>query len=695
LEKSISARRKAQTLARNGDLPGAIEEMERVILAGETDPYDFVFRGDLLVRMQRSDEAVVAYEEAVTSYERIGLYRNAIAVCKKVLRTDPSRRRTHGRLGDLYAKEGLTGDAIAHFLSYLDGAGDEATGEEFLDALERVAQMSGQRPEVTLRLAELLVRAGREEQAAQMLRDVADQAEAGGGIEIAHDLRNRAAALMPGACDLQATFEAQHLPPVALPDDANATISFYSESDTPNEARDGDGPRSVFPNPVHTMRVAALDPSAVVLPGSFGRGTNEPRGATAFLDEAQAVEHTKTPLDRPEAAARDDVFVLDPDTNLGGCELNLGPGDGNDPAGDSDLVRRDVPPDGAFEIDLGPSPEIELIPLLQAEFTEDGNDRPPDPASEDAASTGPVSDPAVSDEGPCGTPLDSAIEAGDWPLARDLAVFLHEQDPDDLAPLEKLVMIHRAMGDTLATVRALTLLGDLKINEEDLAGSLSCFLQVLELDPDNVTARRRMARFREMNVPGADRIPEECGNSIQGLLENDGATVTVRDSVAGGQQGVKSEEWIDLSALLQEFREGVSSQIPPDDAAGHYDLGVSHREMGLYEESIEEFSLVISSKHVTPALSIQARELRGDCLEMIERHREAIHDFRLALETEGRPEEERTPVRFRLACALEAAGETEEALAIFRLLAEAPHPFLDTIQRLERLEKLPHLGGND
>ena len=48
-----------------------------------------------------------------------------------------------------------------------------------------------------------------------------------------------------------------------------------------------------------------------------------------------------------------------------------------------------------------------------------------------------------------------------------------------------------SMGDRLATVRYLILLGDLKINEEDLEGSLSCFLQVLDLDPGNATAHRR------------------------------------------------------------------------------------------------------------------------------------------------------------------------------------------------------------
>jgi tetratricopeptide (TPR) repeat protein len=141
---------------------------------------------------------------------------------------------------------------------------------------------------------------------------------------------------------------------------------------------------------------------------------------------------------------------------------------------------------------------------------------------------------------------------------------------------------------------------------------------------------------------------------------------------------VESEEWIDLSALLQEFREGTASQIPPEDAEGHYDLGLSHHEMGLFEEAIEEFGLVIASPAVTPPLLLKAYELRGVCLQRLERHREAIHDYRAALEIEGRPEHERVPIRYRLARALTAAGETEEAREIFReLSADGSDSFLD------------------
>jgi len=616
LDKSIAARRKAQQLARSGDLEGAIDEMDRVLQAGETDPYDFVFRGDLLARMNRLDGAVSAYEEAVSAYERIGLYRNAIAICKKVLRTDASRKRTHGRLGDLYAKEGLTGDAVDHFLAYLDGAGDDATGEEFIEVLERVTQLAGQRPEVTLRVSDLLVRAGREEHAARILCEIADQAEAGGGMEIALELRARAAALLPSEPE----------PEIALPPCEEAAVEIV---------------------------VTAFEPEA--------SGTSDP----------QPIELA---TDMVDAGTGDDGFAESAEENERESEDQAEEEDEEE--ADSGIVE--IPLDDAptgFEFapcgDAGPAATETPSPHVAAAGIAVAVDAP----SMSTCVADPVdSHPMES------SPLDIAIAAGDWPLAHDLATALHEENPEDLSVLEKLVVVSRELGDTLATVRALMLLGDLKINEEDLEGSLACFLQVLELDPENVTARRRMSRFREMNVAGADRIPEECTNSIQGLIETDGATVTVRD-----HGGVESEEWTDLTALLQEFRDGVGSQIAPGDAAGHYDLGLSHHGMGLYEEALEEFGAVLIAPGVGTQMALRSRELRGDCLQHLERHREAIHEYRAALEIEGRPEDERIPVRYRLACALEIVGETAVARRIFRELEGEVGSFLDTRAHLERL----------
>jgi tetratricopeptide (TPR) repeat protein len=640
LDKSISARRKAQQLARNGDLAGAVEELERILQAGEGDPYDFVFRGDLLARLLRFDEAVFAYEEAISAYERVGLYRNAIAICKKVLRTDPGRKRTHGRLGDLYSKEGLASDAVSHFLAYLDSAGAEATGEEFLETLERVADMAGQKPEVTLRVADLFVRVGREERASQMLLEIAEQTASHGAHEIAEELRARARAILPpppGETPVPTTSEAQ-VEIAAFP--VFETSSIESTS----------------------IRSASVGPT-VIEPTSMGhvetRSIPSPAHGNGHESAAAEGEPSGNGFSPPDATEPGPIVIEIPDLEA------------EEPEADGFITISPEDAAATFDLSADPIPEFEIAPVAaqaQDEVAEDGF-AAPQPST-------------LTEEGfeNARERLERAIAEKDWVHARDIATSIHDEDPENLFALEKLVVVSRELGDTLAIVRFLVLLGDLKINEEELEASLDCFLKVMELDPENVTARRRLARFRDMNVPGSERITEECRNSIQALLETDGAKVSIKS-----QGGVETEEWFDLSALLQEFRDGAASQIDPNDAEGHYDLALSHHEMGLFEEAIEEFGIILGSKELSPDMELKARELRGECLERLERHREAIHEYRLALDVEELPESKRTPLRYRLACALEMVGECDEARSIFQSLSSGRTPFLDTRAHLERL----------
>ena len=566
--------------------------MDRILIAGEADPYDFVFHGDLLVRSRRLEEAVSSYEEAISAYEGVGLYRNAIAIGKKILRSDPHRARTHWRLGDLYAKEGLIGDAVTHFLTFLDHAGGEATGEEFLETLERIAGLCGPKVELALRLSDLYVRAGKTDRAAHMLEEVAGQAAAVGAHEIAQTLRERGASL---------------------------------QEQTKDETPDPAGIAHSIPDGAVGWAQEAVFPS--------GRAI-EPLGRAEVLEE-----------------------IVDPDADAA-CGSEVGA------AGAGGLSSEQMPHVMGRTIALDASSEAGRAPESLAR---------PSWESEDAPADGP--------DDPRRSAIEDSIAGEDWDKALALVQELRDEVPNDVWATEKLVVVSRRLGDTLATVRHLTVLGDLLITQEDLEGALACFREVSSLDPENGTARRRLARFREMKVPGAEKIPTDDGFPIRRTIETQGAIVSVRE-----HGGVESQEWIDLAALLDEFRDGIRAQFRPEDYAGHYDLGVSHLEMGLYAESIEEFDLVLSIPSLPEEMNLKAREMRGNALQRLERFREAIHEYRMALEVGGVPPERKTEIRYQLACALERAGELDEARELFLDLSQSSGEVLSAARtHLERL----------
>lgn len=167
---------------------------------------------------------------------------------------------------------------------------------------------------------------------------------------------------------------------------------------------------------------------------------------------------------------------------------------------------------------------------------------------------------------------------------------------------------------------------------------------------------------------------------IRDLIEMDGAKVSVMEA-----EGAGSDEWVDLTSLVEKFRNGVSGQVKAEDFAGHYDLGLSHHEMGLFQEALEEFDQVLRVSDLPPGVEVKAREMRAICLRRLDRCSEAVEEYRRAIGIPGRSEQQSSALRYQMACALESAGELEEARGILRDLAREQEAPPETVEHLERL----------
>src|SRR5467141_3104980 len=138
VDRSVAVRRKAQQLLQKGDVNGALAEYEKLFEGGDKDPYDFIVVADLLAKRGSMQEAVRRYRQAIEEYAKTELYKNAIAVCKKILRISKEDLAIHRTLGELYAKEGLYGDAQIHYLEFaLRADQPERGGRELLRRAER------------------------------------------------------------------------------------------------------------------------------------------------------------------------------------------------------------------------------------------------------------------------------------------------------------------------------------------------------------------------------------------------------------------------------------------------------------------------------------------------------------------------------------------------------------------------------
>ncbi len=120
MSKANQIRQKAQEFLSKGHVEKAIQEYRRLLALESKNPNLYNELGDILLRAGDKAQAVQNFEKAAAIYEKVALYNNAVAVCKKILRVDPEKIDTMFRLAELRAKQKLTGEAVSYFTQYVE-----------------------------------------------------------------------------------------------------------------------------------------------------------------------------------------------------------------------------------------------------------------------------------------------------------------------------------------------------------------------------------------------------------------------------------------------------------------------------------------------------------------------------------------------------------------------------------------------
>ncbi len=267
--------------------------------------------------------------------------------------------------------------------------------------------------------------------------------------------------------------------------------------------------------------------------------------------------------------------------------------------------------------------------------------------------------------------------------------------------------LDRSRGDGLGYVE----LGNLLLEVGDFYGAIDSYLRactiyranereymvfellegVLDICPESLSAAKEIVRIREaMDVEGQARAfyrlavayllndsPHEALAALEKAVSVDSSFEMARTLMDGIRPGLAdSENYADiamiladidhkfdrnsakaLAGIIREFQEGIESAVSIDDFNTHYDLGIAYMEMGLYRESLSEFEQVLKS----PDFRMKAREMLGRCCLKLERYDEAEDHFRKGLSTTAG--DLRSSVGFHLAIAdvYRATGRNSQA----------------------------------
>ncbi len=302
---------------------------------------------------------------------------------------------------------------------------------------------------------------------------------------------------------------------------------------------------------------------------------------------------------------------------------------------------------------------------------------------------------------------DTERKLGDILVSLNLVSTRQLQEALSLQVEDMRSNLDRSRGDGLGYVE----LGNLLLEVGDFYGAIDSYLRactiyranereymvfellegVLDICPESLSAAKEIVRIREaMDIEGQARAfyrlavayllndsPHEALAALEKAVSVDSSFEMARTLMDGIRPGLAdSEDYADiamiladidhkfdknsakaLAGIIREFQEGIESAVPIDDYNTHYDLGIAYMEMGLYRESLSEFEQVLKS----PDFRMKAREMLGRCCLKLERYDEAEDHFRKGLSTTAG--DLRSSVGFHLAIAdvYKATGRNSQA----------------------------------
>ncbi|MFZ5862223.1 MAG: tetratricopeptide repeat protein [Nitrospirota bacterium] len=676
----------AQRLTAKGEIDKAIEAWKSLIAETPNDGNIYNTIGDLYLKKNAGAKAIEAFLKAGTTFQDAGFALKTIAVYKKIIKLDPSRMDVVLKLADVNAERGIVGNAIEDYLKVARHELKEGRGKSAIDVYRKMAALDPGNPTIGVKLAELCQKEGMVREAKEELTRVASHLEAAGKTEGLSEIRAKLAELGGGA------------EPDPAPDPAPAAAhvsgsgpSMSAETTLMSEA----APPRVEPSgpaPVVPEAEPMLEPTRLRTAQEFDETTHERlRDALTETDVYIKYGMMDKAIAHVKALAQRDPNDINVQLKL--KDLYVAQGDTQTAA---DTCRRLAEIYGV----MGQEAEREAV-LREAE------ELCPSSAASEPVRVEPVADPIDVIADP---PGEAAPAAGDAvspqdSLEQDLAEadFYFQQGFDDEARKLFDAILAKSPGHLTASQRLKELQARAPSNRPAEA-SIAPAPVGAEPEPEPEAATLQQSAVEEtslgasltVNAPVVERplaassLPprsaettkeEEYIDLVEALKEDMERSLPPPEDAELSQELSAERE---LENVFRKFQKGIQDQYGKEDYETHYNLGVAYREMGLLNEAIGEFRLVLKSpdRAIAAAAMIAAcYRAKGALPRAEEILLEILNDPRYA-SAQGLG-----GLAFELGQILEVQGRHDDALAQYYRAKELEPDHREAAGRIAQLER--------
>lgn len=718
--KKLKLLESAQKSIAKGQLDKAIKDYEQIVALDQTDVKQRQKLAELLVRVNRKEEAVAQYEIIAKHYSQGLFYLKAIAVHKQIQKLEPDNINTRLALASLYAKQGMIGNAKAEFNYAADHFRKEGSTAEALKVIELMVEADPDNLKSRQRLADAFYDAGQNDKAylefvnlalshhkgddeasfaricekvSRLFPDKGDFAlevltlqvrdgDASGAVPHLKELVNkektnlRAWELLAeaylGTGETRERKEALRGIMENFPDRLSAAESLIQTSiDEGDIAGSLDllkssGPKFIDKGAVKnlerfylTIKEMAPDNPAVLKGLKWLYEKSGEREKLALLTEAEGpVGPAETEM--PEAPETPEPQIQPEPLEEPSPETPPGPTVDTSWEEEIDLSILDEEGAESFIVGNGVT-ETASSPEepVSPDITEPETEREEIPENEDI--------PVTSEEsGEISLEIDETVSSPEEPASPDVT----ETDADwgEIPENEEVPIASEEFSEISLEIDETALSGEdwLKALPSEESGDIA-----FPMPEDEFSAREEAETFTGEELP----IPEDKEPPSAEIAET---AELPEESPPGGKRRKK----YDLDGQFSEFKKGLDQQLDEGDTETHYNLGIAYKEMGLYDDAVSEFRIAAGD----PQRRTDCLTLQGICFRDKGDFAGAEQLFQITLSLEDLTEEEQLSINYELAFLYENMERKEESVEIYRRVLSINPGFRDAAKRIACLQ---------
>jgi pentatricopeptide repeat protein len=704
--KALSKKEKllasAQKNLLKGQVAKAIKDYEKVIECSPDDMRNRQKLGELYSRVGMTAEALETYEAVARHYSKNGFYLKAIAVYKQMQKVDSSKCSVYYRLAELNEKQGLLGNALTEYRQLVLLLRKQDQEKEVSKVLGKMMDIDPDNIHLRLELVDMHARLHDSEQVEEVFgqilehlkkKDLPCPAVVRQALErYCSDNAELKVALAGIMLDRKDTASSIDLLQQVLSSDAenkNAVLLLADGFHVEGKYRQEQALCKQYlkkNSPDLDVREKSIRANLACGDGKLAFKELESCKKAFFEDQRLSMlkdfyEQLKELFPENETI-RESLHAVYEKTGEGGKLFDLmSSGEAKDGIDAKEEIESVEETDSGEEIE---SPEMELeepaaygeLPEEEPPVEQELSTSSPPPGST-AASASPD---AVSDDN---LELEIELEISDSEISPDTFETSH-LDFDNLDLEEPADDSALDVDDIIGSLDELDLGKAESVAPVDVAGELeeakfyldqglieeaeSKCRQLLEAVPDCDEARHLLDKMRSKASGG----PAE-------------PAVAAKTSKKPVQDRDKSR----LDGSLSEFKKGLENQIGAEDTETHYNLGIAYKEMGLFEEAVEQFEKAM----LDPSRRVDCLTLKGVCLAQSGEFERAVHALKTGLTLEDLKGEERISFHYELGVVYQTWERPLEALESFQSVAEAEPFFRDVEAKIKALRK--ELGLDD